>query len=69
MCFGGYASDAFEQKLGGGARASPPHKTLSGFDIWFHSNQPGLAVNRVRGLDVAMLTVAVCSHSGAGDWY
>jgi hypothetical protein len=32
-------------KLGGGACASPPHKTLSGFAISINSNKSGLAVN------------------------
>ena len=30
------APDPKDKKLGGGARASPPHKTLSGLDIQLH---------------------------------
>lgn len=35
------------QKLGGGARASPPHKTLSGFDIHIHNTRSEPAVNQL----------------------
>lgn len=35
------------QKLGGGARASPPHKTLSGFAICIHYTHSEPAVNQI----------------------
>ena len=35
------------QKLGGGARASPPHKTLSGFAICIHYTHSEPAVNQL----------------------
>ena len=37
------------QKLGGGARASPPHKTLSGFDISIHYTRSEPAVDQPGG--------------------
>lgn len=35
------------QKLGGGARASPPHKTLSGFDIQLQYTRSEPAINQL----------------------
>ena len=42
------APDPKGKKLGGGARTSPPHKTLSGFDIHMHYTHSEPAVNQVR---------------------
>lgn len=42
------APDPKGKKLGGGARTSPPHKTLSGFDIHIHYTHSEPAVNQVR---------------------
>ena len=41
------APDPKDKKLGGGARASPPHKTLSGFDIQLHYTRSEPAVNQL----------------------
>lgn len=39
--------DTKGKKLGGGAHASPPHKTLSGFDIHIHYTRSEPAVNQL----------------------
>ena len=41
------APDPEGKKLGGGARASPPHKTLSGFAICIHYTHSEPAVNQL----------------------
>ena len=41
------APDTKGKKLGGGAHASPPHKTLSGFDIHIHYTRSEPAVNQL----------------------
>jgi hypothetical protein len=43
------APDTKGKKLGGGARASPPHKTLSGFDIHIHYTRSEPAVDQPGG--------------------
>lgn len=41
------APDPKSKKLGGGARASPPHKNLSGFDIQMHYTRSEPAVDQL----------------------
>lgn len=41
------APDTKGKKLGGGARASPPHKTLSGFDIQLQYTRSEPAINQL----------------------
>ena len=51
------------QKLGGGAHASPPHKTLSGFAICIHYTHSEPAVNQLDEEFHGRL----CGSVGAGD--
>ena len=63
------SSDPEGKKLGGGARASPPHKTLSGFAICIHYTHSEPAVNQLDEEDCSLLMGEVNSEiRGKDGW-
>ena len=63
------APDPKDKKLGGGARASPPHKTLAGFDIQLHYTRSEPAVDQLDEEDCSLLMGEVNSEiRGKDGW-
>ena len=61
--------DPKDKKLGGGARASPPHKTLAGFDIQLHYTRSEPAVDQLDEEDCSLLMGEVNSEiRGKDGW-